>query len=49
VLASLRDGAAGADELVCAARLDTAAVAAALTELELAGLATEAGGIFRAL
>jgi DNA processing protein len=48
VLACLRDGALAADELARATRLDAAAVAAALTELELAGLASEAGGIFRA-
>jgi DNA processing protein len=48
VLAHLRDGPAGADELVRSTGLDAAAIAVALTELELAGLASEAGGIFRA-
>jgi DNA processing protein len=47
VLANLRDGPAGADELVRATGLDAAAVAVALTELELAGLAAEGGGIYR--
>jgi DNA processing protein len=49
LLERLRDGAAGADELVRATRLDASEVAAALTELELAGLAAEAGGLFRAV
>jgi predicted Rossmann fold nucleotide-binding protein DprA/Smf involved in DNA uptake len=48
VLAQLRDGPAGADELVRSTGLDAAAIAVALTELELAGLASEAGGVFRA-
>lgn len=48
VLARLRDGPAGADELVRATGLDAATIAGALTELELAGLACEGGGIFRA-
>jgi DNA processing protein len=48
VLARLRDGPAGADELVRATGLDAAAIAVALTELELVGLASESGGIFRA-
>jgi DNA processing protein len=48
VLERLRDGPAGADELTRSTALDAAAVAAALTELELVGLASEAGGIFRA-
>jgi DNA processing protein len=48
VLARLRDGPVGADELVRSTGLDAAAIAVALTELELAGLASEAGGIFRA-
>jgi DNA processing protein len=47
VLARLRDGPAGADELVRSTGLDVATVAAALTELELAGLAAEGGGIYR--
>ena len=48
VLASLRDGAAGADEVVRATRLGAAEVAAALIELELAGLVSEAAGVYRA-
>jgi DNA processing protein len=48
ILGRLRDGPAGADELVRSTGLEAAAIAAALTELELAGLASEAGGIFRA-
>lgn len=47
VLARLGDAAAGADELVRATGLDAGAVAAALTELELAGLAAEADGLYR--
>lgn len=48
VLAQLRDGAAGADELARATGLDAATLAAALAELELAGLAAEADGVYRA-
>jgi DNA processing protein len=48
VLARLRDGPLSADELVRALGLDAAAASAALTELELHGLLTEAAGIFRA-
>jgi DNA processing protein len=48
ILARLRDGPAGADELARSTGLGAATVAVALTELELAGLASEAGGIFRA-
>jgi DNA processing protein len=48
VLARLRDGPVSADELVRALGVDAAAVAAALTELELNGLLTESSGIFRA-
>ena len=48
VLTSLRDGPAGADELARSTGLDAAAIAAALTDLELAGLASEGGGLFRA-
>jgi DNA processing protein len=47
VLACLRDGSAGADEVVRATGLDAAAVAAALIELELAGLVSEAAGVYR--
>jgi predicted Rossmann fold nucleotide-binding protein DprA/Smf involved in DNA uptake len=48
VLHRLRDGPASADELVRTARLGAAEVAAALTELELHGLLTEAAGLYRA-
>jgi DNA processing protein len=48
VLAALRDGAAGADQLARATRLDAGRMAAALAELELAGLATQANGVYRA-
>ena len=48
VLAHVRDGASTADELVRAANLDPAVVAAALTELELAGVVAAADGVFRA-
>jgi DNA processing protein len=47
VLERLRAGPAGADELVRATRLDAAAVAAALTELELAGFIGQGDGSFR--
>jgi DNA processing protein len=47
VLAALDDGATTADELGRAAALDPAAAAAALTELELAGLVREAAGVYR--
>jgi DNA processing protein len=48
VLAKARDGPAGADELVRATGLEAATVAVALTELELAGLVEESGGVYRA-
>ena len=48
VLGHLRDGAAGADELGRTLQLDAGALAAALAELELAGLAAEADGLYRA-
>jgi DNA processing protein len=48
VLRRVRNAAASADELVRAVGLDAAAVAAALTELELHGLLTESSGIYRA-
>jgi DNA processing protein len=48
VLAALRDFAAGADELQRSTGLRTAALAAALTELELVGAVTQEGGVYRA-
>ena len=48
VLAALREGAAGADQLASATQLDAGRLAAALAELELAGLAAEADGVYRA-
>jgi DNA processing protein len=48
VLARLRDGAAGADTLARSLDLDAASVAAALVELELAGLVGESAGVYRA-
>jgi DNA processing protein len=45
--AILGDGARAADELVRAVGLGSAEVAAALVELELAGLATSADGVYR--
>ena len=48
VLVRLRDGPASADELARATGLEAGALASALTELELAGAAVEAGGVFRA-
>ena len=47
VSAVLRDGARAADELVRAVGLGSAEVAAALVELELAGLAASADGVYR--
>jgi DNA processing protein len=47
VLERLADGAASADELACATGLEPGPLAAALAELELAGLATEADGRYR--
>jgi DNA processing protein len=47
LLALLGDGARGVDELTRAARLSSSEVAAALVELELAGLATQANGVYR--
>jgi DNA processing protein len=49
VLARLRDAVADADELARATGLDAGAVAAALTELELAGIVVGAEGAFRAV
>jgi DNA processing protein len=48
VLERLREGATTADELARATALDAGALAAALAELELAGLAVEAEGVYRA-
>jgi DNA processing protein len=48
VLGLLRDGAAGVDELARTLQLDAGTLAAALAELELAGLAAEADGLYRA-
>jgi DNA processing protein len=48
VLERVRDGAAGADELARATRLGAGELAAALTELELAGAVAEEGGMYRA-
>jgi DNA processing protein len=48
VLDRLREFAAGADELQRSTGLEAGALAAALTELELAGAAAQEGGVFRA-
>ena len=48
VLAAVRDGAAGPDELARTAGLPAAAVSVALAELELAGLVHVAEGVYRA-
>jgi predicted Rossmann fold nucleotide-binding protein DprA/Smf involved in DNA uptake len=48
VLVRLRDAGASANELGREVGLDPAAVAAALMELELAGLVAEEGGTYRA-
>lgn len=48
VLVRLRDGPASADELARATGLEAGTLASALTELELAGVAVAAGGVFRA-
>ena len=47
VLASVREAAAGADELARATGLAAEELAVALTELELAGAVTEEGGVYR--
>lgn len=47
LLTLLDDGAAGADELTRSSGLSSADVAAALVELELAGLAAQADGVYR--
>ena len=49
LLELLRDSPAGADELVRRAGLDAGEVARALVELELAGLAAAADGVYRAV
>jgi DNA processing protein len=49
VLARLRDAALGADELARATELGAGALAAALSELEVAGLVAEAAGVYRAV
>ena len=48
VLARVRDGPAGVDELVRAIGSEAGAVATALTELELAGLVVQGEGVYRA-
>jgi predicted Rossmann fold nucleotide-binding protein DprA/Smf involved in DNA uptake len=47
VLSVLADGAKGVDELVLAAGREAGEVAAALVELELAGLVASADGVYR--
>ena len=47
LLAALEPGPASADELVRATGLPPGAAAAALAELELAGLAAEGDGVYR--
>jgi DNA processing protein len=47
VLARVRDSPAALDDVVRSSGLDAGAVAAAVSELELAGLLTETAGIFR--
>jgi len=49
LLELLRDSPATADELVRRAGLDAGEVARALVELELAGIAAERDGIYRAV
>ncbi|MDX6479392.1 MAG: processing protein [Gaiellaceae bacterium] len=49
VLVRLRDAAASPDELARATDLDAAELAVALSELELAGLAVQADGVYRAV
>ena len=48
MLERVRDGATGADELARATGLGAGELAAALTELELAGAVVEEEGIYRA-
>jgi predicted Rossmann fold nucleotide-binding protein DprA/Smf involved in DNA uptake len=47
LLAAVRDGPAGPDELTARAGLDAGATSVALTELELAGLVAAAEGVYR--
>lgn len=47
VLAAARDGPRGTDELAAAAGLESSAAAAAIVELELAGLLAGADGVYR--
>jgi predicted Rossmann fold nucleotide-binding protein DprA/Smf involved in DNA uptake len=47
VLKTLRDAPAGADELARAVALEAGTLAAALSELEVAGLAAESAGVYR--
>jgi DNA processing protein len=49
VLARLRDAPLGADELARVTDFDAGALAAALSELEVAGLVAEAAGVYRAV
>jgi DNA processing protein len=49
VLNRLRDAAGSADELARVTELDAAELAVALSELELAGLAVQADGVYRAV
>jgi DNA processing protein len=49
VLARLRDAPLGVDELARAIDVDAGALAAALSELEVAGLVAEAAGVYRAV
>lgn len=49
LLALVRDGPSGPDELAAGASLDAGAVSVALTELELAGLVSAADGVYRAV
>jgi predicted Rossmann fold nucleotide-binding protein DprA/Smf involved in DNA uptake len=46
-LAAIHRGATTADEVVRTTKLDVAVVAAALVELELAGVIREAAGVYR--
>jgi DNA processing protein len=48
VLSVVRDAPLGLDEIIRASGIDAGAVAAAVSELELAGLVTDAAGVFRA-
>jgi DNA processing protein len=49
VLALVRDGPAGPDELASRASLEAGSVSVVLTELELAGLVAAADGVYRAV